>query len=118
LLLNIHVFLLGILFHHQAFLARSLTSFDKLRVLEIHPGERELPLPLRGDLDEVFIFRRAIKTLTGYQISENERISSGMMAEWIKRIGEILGFEYNTIAYSLRYNGANEFDQNSMLSIE
>ncbi|KAJ0358359.1 hypothetical protein COL26b_014499 [Colletotrichum chrysophilum] len=33
------------------------------------------------------------------------------MAAWIKRIGEILGFEYPTIAYNLRYNAANAFDQ-------
>ncbi|KAF4480421.1 hypothetical protein CGGC5_v011005 [Colletotrichum fructicola Nara gc5] len=111
LLLSPHVFLLGILFRHRAFRAPSLTSPHHLRNLDIHPGERELPLPLREDLGETYIFRRAVETLTGYQISPNERISSGMMAAWIKRIGEILGFEYPTIAYNLRYNAANAFDQ-------
>ncbi|KAI3532108.1 C2H2 finger domain-containing protein [Colletotrichum abscissum] len=110
LLLSPHVFLLGVLFRHQAFNASSLTSPHHLDNLDIHPGERELPLPLREDLNNTFIFRRAIETLTGYQIS-NDRISSGMMATWIQRIGEILGFEYPTIAYNLRYNAANAFDQ-------
>ncbi|KAJ0329333.1 hypothetical protein COL922a_012866 [Colletotrichum nupharicola] len=111
LLLSPHVFLLGVLFRHRAFNASNLTSPHHLDILDIHPGDRELPLPLKEDLNNTFIFRRAVETLTGYQISPNERISSGMMAAWIKRIGEILGFEYPTIAYSLRYNAANAFDQ-------
>ncbi|KAK1840387.1 C2H2 finger domain-containing protein [Colletotrichum chrysophilum] len=111
LLLSPHVFLLGILFRHQSFRAPSLTSPHHLHSLDIHPGERELPLPLREGLNDTFVFRRAVETLTGYQISPDGRISSGMMAAWIKRIGEILGFEYPTIAYSLRYNAANAFDQ-------
>ncbi|KXH36374.1 C2H2 finger domain-containing protein [Colletotrichum salicis] len=88
-----------------------LTSPHHLDNLDIHPGERELPLPLREDLNDTFIFRRAIETFMGYQISTNDRITSGMMAAWIQRIGEILGFEYPTIAYNLRYNAANAFDQ-------
>ncbi|KAH0419558.1 hypothetical protein CcaCcLH18_14355 [Colletotrichum camelliae] len=111
LLLSPHVFLLGVLFRHRAFNASNLTSPHHLDILDIHPGERELPLPLKEDLNNTFIFRRAVETLTGYQISPNKRISSGMMAAWIKRIGEILGFEYPTIAYNLRYNAANAFDQ-------
>ncbi|KAK1707756.1 C2H2 finger domain protein [Colletotrichum acutatum] len=111
LLLSPHVFLLGVLFRHRAFNASSLTSPHHLDNLDIHPGERELPLPLREDLNDTFIFRRVIETFTGYQISTNDRITSGMMAAWIQRIGEILGFEYPTIAYNLRYNAANAFDQ-------
>ncbi|KAK2732924.1 C2H2 finger domain-containing protein [Colletotrichum kahawae] len=111
LLLSPHVFLLGVLFRHRAFNASNLTSPHHLDILDIHPGERELLLPLKEDLNNTFIFCRAVEILTGYQISPDERISSGMMAAWIKRIGEILGFEYPTIAYNLRYNAANAFDQ-------
>ncbi|KAK1637329.1 hypothetical protein BDP81DRAFT_460869 [Colletotrichum phormii] len=111
LLLILHVFLLSVLFQHRAFNACSLTSPHHLDNLDIRPGERELPLPSREDLNDIFIFRRAIETLTGYQISTNDRITSEMMAAWIQRIGEILGIEYPTIAYNLRYNAANAFDQ-------
>ncbi|KAK1658505.1 C2H2 finger domain-containing protein [Colletotrichum godetiae] len=116
LLLSPHVFLLGILFRHRAFRAPSLTSPDQLKKLDICPGELELPLPLREDLDDTYIFRRAILTTTGYVLSTNEPISEAMMGAWFKRIGELLGLEYPTILYSLRYNAANEFDQSADVS--
>lgn len=34
-----------------------------------------------------------------------------MIVGWIKRVGEIMGLQYETIRFSLRYNAANEFDQ-------
>ena len=116
LLLNAHAFLLGILFRHRAFRASHLTSPRQLDGLDIHPGERELPLPLRNDLKEVCIFRRAVKTLTGYEMSATKTITHGMIASWIKRVGEIMGIQYETIPYNLRYNAANEFDQSRKLT--
>ena len=64
-------------------------------------------------MKDVYIFRRAIKTLLGYEISSNELISYGMMAGWIKRCGEIAGMEVPTIPYNLRYNAGNVFDRSS-----
>ncbi|ROT35343.1 hypothetical protein SODALDRAFT_353064 [Sodiomyces alkalinus F11] len=74
-----------------------------------HPSS----LPLRRDLDEVPLFRRAVKTFIGFEMSLTEPISYGMLAGWIKRVGEILGRMYTTICYSLRYN---ELDGSPMLS--
>lgn len=116
LLLNPHIFLLGILFRHKAFQPETLVSPDQLWMLHIHPDERELPLPLKNDLKDVYVFRRAIKTVTGYEISQNTPIPNGTMAQWIRRIGEILGLQYSNIAYSLRYNAANGLDDSGQLS--
>ncbi|KAH8652841.1 C2H2 finger domain protein [Ilyonectria robusta] len=110
LLLSPHAFLLGILFRHRAFLASYLVSAVQLDNLDIHPDDRELRLPLRDDLDDVPLFRLAVKTATGFEMSLTEPITYGMMAAWIKRIGEILGRLYTTICYSLRYNAGNELD--------
>jgi hypothetical protein len=114
LLLSPHVFLLGILFRHQAFKATSLVSCKDIERLDIHSNELELPLPLCSDLNDTFVFRRVIKTVTGYEISATERVTYGMIAGWIKSIGVILGMEYSTILYSLRYNAANGLDQSRM----
>ncbi|GKT88557.1 C2H2 finger domain protein [Colletotrichum tofieldiae] len=38
------------------------------------------------------------------------------MEAWFKRIGQLLGLEYSTILYSLRYNAANEFGQSADVS--
>ncbi|KAH8659526.1 C2H2 finger domain protein [Ilyonectria robusta] len=116
LMLSPHAFLLGILFRHQAFQSPSLTSSQQLDKLDIHPGEFELPLPLRDDLKDVCIFRRPVETLTGYSISPDQPISYQMMANWIRRIGVLLGIEYPTISYNLRYNAANSLDQSGDIS--
>ncbi|KAK3290594.1 C2H2 finger domain protein [Chaetomium fimeti] len=107
LTLSVQTFLLGILFRHRAFEAPSLTWPERLTQLDIHPGEQELPIPLKASMKDVHIFRRTIKTLAGYEISSNKLISYGMMASWIKRCGEIAGMEVPTIPYNLRYNAAN-----------
>ncbi|KAM4061566.1 hypothetical protein HRG_013220 [Hirsutella rhossiliensis] len=116
LLLNPHIFLLGILFRHRAFRATSLNSPAQLANLDIHPEERELPLPLKDDLKDTYIFRRAMKTFTGYELSQDKPLSYQMIAQWIRRVGEILGLEYPTIPYNLRYNAANEFDRSGSSS--
>ncbi|KAK4196095.1 hypothetical protein QBC40DRAFT_268722 [Triangularia verruculosa] len=116
LTLSIQTFLLGILFRHRAFKAPSLTYSERLTQLDIYPGEQELPIPLKASIKDVYIFRRAIKTLVGYEISSNELISYGMIAGWIKRYSEIAGMEVPTIPYNLRYNAGNVFDRSNEVS--
>lgn len=60
-----------------------------------------MPLPLKKDLDEMFVFRRAVQELTSLRLSPNEPISYAMIARWIRRVGEILRVEYTTILYNL-----------------
>lgn len=114
LVLSPHIFLEGILFKHHAFEAPSLTCPEAVSRLDIHPGEWELPLPLKSELNDICIFRRAVKMLIGYEMSPDKPISYSMMREWIKRVGELTGFEVPTIPYNLRYNAANAFDRSSM----
>lgn len=105
------------MFRHSAFLAPSLTHPEGIEQLRIHPGENELPLPLRPELKEVFIFRKAVRTTTGYQISpieRNERITYSMMRGWIVAIGVIMGIAYTVIMYSLRYLTGNMLDKSRM----
>ncbi|KAK1989918.1 C2H2 finger domain-containing protein, partial [Colletotrichum falcatum] len=116
LLLSPHVFLLGILFHHKAFRASSLTTPYQLKELDIHDGELELALPLREDLNNVYIFRRAILTNAGYVLSDNQPITAAVLGKWFQRIGELLGFEHPAIHYTLRYNAANVMDQSANVS--
>ncbi|KAK2042052.1 hypothetical protein LZ31DRAFT_624529 [Colletotrichum somersetense] len=94
----------------------SLTSPDQLKKLDICPGELKLPLPLREDLNDTYIFRRAVLGTKGYILSTNEPISKAIMGAWFKRIGELIGLEYSTILYSLRYNAANGFNQSADVS--
>ena len=110
LLLNPHVFLLGILFGHRAFISDELNDRPaQLGYLDIQEGEFELPLGIRPELKDIFIFRKAKKLLTGYTLC-NAPISGPTMSKWVTRIGEILGREENTICYNLRYFAGNSLD--------
>ncbi|KAK7398517.1 hypothetical protein QQX98_012110 [Neonectria punicea] len=112
LLLNSYVLLLGLLFRYKAFKAPSLTSPKYMDRLDIHPGEYELPLPLKESLSNIFVFRDTIKTaFNSYEISANKRLTYGVISRWTRKIGELAGFAMAVILYSLRYNAANEFDQ-------
>lgn len=115
LLLSPHVFLLALLFRHRAFRAENLNNNPHaLADLDIYEGEHELPLPLKAEFDDVYVFRRAEQDPAGgFTMSESQHISSSMMTAWVKRIGELLGFEYTTICYSLRYAAGNNLDGTS-----
>lgn len=60
-----------------------------------------------------YVFRKPVRTEMGFQMSE-EPMKKGMMTQLIHRIGELSGFEYNTISYSLRYMAGNNMDRNGM----
>lgn len=113
LFLSPQVFLLGILFRHRAFRSESLNDNPHaIADLDIHNGDNELPLPTKQEIHKDYVFRRAVRTLTGYQMSA-QRIEKGVMGGWVKRVGELLGFEHPTICYNLRYMAGNNMDQHS-----
>ncbi|KAI3572509.1 hypothetical protein IWW34DRAFT_838119 [Fusarium oxysporum f. sp. albedinis] len=117
LLLSPHTLLLGLLFHHRAFYAPTLTSPEHLSKLDIHPDEHELPLPLKQSMNGIFVFRRATKTgMNAYVLSSNEQITYNMISGWTKKLGELAGFGVVVILYTLRYNAGNEFDQCANIS--
>jgi hypothetical protein len=65
LIFSPHVFLLRVLFHDKAFAAYNLTSQEELSKLYIKPGRNKLPLRLNKDLDNIPVFRKAIRTPNG-----------------------------------------------------
>ncbi|KAI0435566.1 C2H2 finger domain protein [Xylaria telfairii] len=117
LLFSPYVFLLGILFRHRAFRSKLFNNHPHtLAELDIHQGEYKLPLSLRPELDDVFIFRQAAQTMLGnYELSDDP-ITLPMMSGWVKRIGELSGFEHTTVAYTLRYMAGNNMDRNVNIS--
>ncbi|XP_014550159.1 hypothetical protein COCVIDRAFT_116292 [Bipolaris victoriae FI3] len=112
LLFSPHVFLLGLLFHDRAFAAYNLTSPEELSRLKIPPGRNELPLRLNPTLDNIPVFRKAVQTLNGWDISPNEPLPYSTLLPWIRTLGEITGFAQVTRPYSLRYAGGKAFNEN------
>ena len=51
-----HVLLFSILFYVNAFEAPYLTSMEDLRRLFVEDGQQEMPLPLKRDMDNYYVF--------------------------------------------------------------
>ncbi|KAK5637510.1 hypothetical protein RRF57_013225 [Xylaria bambusicola] len=116
LLLSPHVFLLAILFKHRAFLSDGLNNNpDSLHKLQIYPGAKQLRLALKPEIEEKFIFRAPLKEFRGFRLSERS-LPYSSMNQWIRRIGILLGFQNNTLCYSLRYMAGNNLDQSVNIS--
>jgi hypothetical protein len=107
-----HVFLLGLLFCDRAFAAYNLVSAEELSRLTIPPGRNELPLRLDQSLDNIPVFRKAVRTLHGWDISPDEPLPYPTLLPWIRTLGEITGFAQVTRPYSLRYAGGKAFNEN------
>lgn len=112
---SVQTFVLGMLFHDQAFAAEHLTTPEALSRLTIPKGLNQLPLPLKKSLDDIPVFRKAIRTLYGWKISEKERLPYHTLLAIMKALGVITGFEQICRPYSLRYNGGKEMNENGKL---
>lgn len=107
--------LLGIIYRDRAFAAPNLTSPVVASKLYVPPGRNELPLRLKRELDDIPIFRKAIRTPTGWAISPTEALPYSTLLPWIRAVGELTNFAQVTRPYSLRYSGAKAFNENGKL---
>ncbi|ORX95381.1 hypothetical protein BCR34DRAFT_607969 [Clohesyomyces aquaticus] len=116
LIFSPHVFLLGVLFRDQAFAAYNLTSPEELSRLHIPQSRNELPLRLNQELDDIPVFRKAVRTPNGWVISDDEPLPYSTLLPWIRMLGQITGFAQVTRPYSLRYAGGKAFNENGNVS--
>lgn len=107
-----HVFLLGVLFYDKAFAAYNLTSPEELSRLQIPLGRNELPLRLNKKLDDIPVFRKAVRSVNGWDISPSEPLPYSTLLPWIKTLGQVTAFGQVTRPYSLRYAGGKAFNEN------
>ena len=100
------------MFADRAFEAPNLTSPEQLGRLEVEPGRNELPLSLRSNLGNIPVFRKAIRTLHGWEISSILQLPYSTVAPWMKKLGAITGFRQIARPYTLRYAAGKAFDDN------
>ena len=106
--------LLGLIFDNQAFAAPSLTSPERLSELDIEPGRNQLSLPLNPELDNIPVFRQAIKTLYGWALSPTRPLTYSVLWSSMKKLGQITGFKQITRPYALRYGAGKAFNENGI----
>ena len=110
LILSPHVFLLGRLFANRTFAVVGLTGPEGLDKLDIRPGCNEFRVDFRDELADVHVFRRAIKTLHGWKMSDIEPLPYASLYSGLKTLGAITGMRQIVRPYTLRYGAGKAFD--------
>ncbi|KAH8727436.1 hypothetical protein GQ44DRAFT_770455 [Phaeosphaeriaceae sp. PMI808] len=110
-----HVFL-GMLFCDQAFAAYNLTSPEELSRLDIAPDRNELPLSLNPELDNVPVFRKAVRTPDSWAISPTEPLPYSTLLPWARALGQITAFAQVTHPYPLGYARGKASNGNGSVS--
>lgn len=103
------------LFHIQAFKTFStagpvLDCPEKLYSLRVLNGKGQQELKLKDDILDKFVFCQVEREATGYRIALEKRLTDSTIRSWMRRGGEITGFDQITRPYLLRYAGAKEFN--------
>ncbi|KAJ4385213.1 hypothetical protein N0V93_010274 [Gnomoniopsis smithogilvyi] len=98
-LLSPHVLLLIILFQHRDFRAETLNDNPQvLETMPIHDGDAEARLPIKRELMDMLVFRRAEQSVCGWEMID-KLMTYSQMAYWVRRIGRLVGLKSNTICY-------------------
>ncbi|KAL3429111.1 hypothetical protein BDV09DRAFT_200914 [Aspergillus tetrazonus] len=115
LVLSPHVCLLGMLFHIKGFKSISTTgpvldSPEKLYSLGVLDGLGQQELKLKDELLDKYVFCQTVREATGFRIVVEKKLLASTVASWMRRAGQITGFEQVTKPYLLWYAGAKAFN--------
>ena len=103
------MYLLALIFADHAFATPGPDSPEQLSKLYVEDFKNEQQVPLKSELDDVYIFRQSRKTLDSIEVPFDSHLKYSTLLPWVKKIGWLVGL-VNVIPYGLRYNAAAEFD--------
>ncbi|CAI7636376.1 unnamed protein product [Penicillium pancosmium] len=116
LIFSPHVFIFGILFWLQAFESPALSSMEKLRSLFVEGGRQQMPLPLKPEVEEYYIFCKT-EVVSGHPVLLwDQPMLSGTMSARLKNLGEIHGWLQSMFAHRMRYGGGKMLNNSDAVS--
>jgi hypothetical protein len=110
-----HVFLFGFLFHADAFENPSLRSMEDARKLFPADGCQEMPLPLKREMDDCYVFCKVDVVDGQVRILRDAPMSSGALDSQLKSVSEIHGFLNPFYSHQFRYGGGKLLDESGKL---
>ncbi|OJD16129.1 hypothetical protein AJ78_03709 [Emergomyces pasteurianus Ep9510] len=116
LVLSPHVFLLGMLFHIQAFKSPSIRTAEQLYSLGILDGLNQQELPMRDDLLDKFVFCMVVREGDGVRIAHERRLTTSSLRNRMRKGGEITGFDQAAKPYILRDGAAKAYNESPDIS--
>ncbi|KAE8130760.1 hypothetical protein BDV38DRAFT_291355 [Aspergillus pseudotamarii] len=116
LMLSPHTFLLGILFHDDAFRVPGIKSMEDLRRLWVEDGRQQMEVPLKRDKAKHYVFCK-VKSVRGkIQIHRDQPISQSTLSRQLKTFGEIAGFKWSLFTHRFRYGGGTILNESGLVS--
>ncbi|KAH8696361.1 putative C2H2 finger domain protein [Talaromyces proteolyticus] len=110
-----HVFILGLLFHADAF-APNVKSMDELRSLFIRRSFQQLEIPLKNEMDEYYLFCD-VKVIKGKPtIIRDQRMSDSTYYSAMRSISEIMGLLNSFFFHQFRYGTGEILDSTGWVS--
>ncbi|KAJ5611981.1 hypothetical protein N7510_005175 [Penicillium lagena] len=116
LIFSPHAFIFGILFWLQAFEVPELSSMEQVRKLLVQSGCQQMPLPLRPEVEEHYVFCRVHAVLGTPGIQWESPMSVGTMSDRLKSLGEIHGWLHSMFSHRFRYAGGKMLNESDEVS--
>ena len=113
LLLCPHITMLALIFADQAFAVPELTSAEPLFRLRVPVGQKQLPLPIKEDMQATPLFRRCESTIKGARISETDAFADSTLRHQLATLGSVTGMELSTAPYTFRRGNGEALDNSS-----
>ncbi|KAJ5504597.1 hypothetical protein N7463_007471 [Penicillium fimorum] len=111
-----HVLLFIILFYVHAFEAPHLTSMEDLRRLLVEGDRQEMPLPLKKEMDNYYVFPK-VEVICGQpRILWETSMNGSTLDAQLRTSSEIHGFLNHFFSHQFRYGGGDLLDKSGFVS--
>ncbi|KAJ6163934.1 hypothetical protein N7470_002606 [Penicillium chermesinum] len=111
-----HVLLFIILFYVNAFEASHLNSMEDLRELLVEGGRQEMPLPLKKEMDNYYVFPKVDVTCSPPRILWETPMNGSTLDAQLRTSSEIHGFLNHFFSHQFRYGGGDLLDKSGFVS--
>jgi hypothetical protein len=108
-----HVLLFSILFFIQAFEAPDLKSMEDIQRLFIEDDRQEMPLPLKREMDNYYVFPTVAVVDGQPRILWETQMSGSTLDGHLRTLSKIHGFLNHFFSHQFRYGGGSLLDQSS-----
>jgi Protein of unknown function (DUF3435) len=102
-------------FLSDAFAAPDLTP-ESLYSLKVPPGQGELRMPWKDEMEDVYVFRKSVRTEFGVELSDAQ-LPYNILRTRLLKVGELTNFAFPVGAYCFRRGNGEALDSSSKFHI-
>jgi hypothetical protein len=112
LLLYPHTTFLSLAFLSNTFTVTELTP-TTLYSLKVPPGSRQLLIPWKESMKDVYVFRKLLRTPLGVELSD-KHLPYNFLCTQLRKVGELANFAFPVGAFCLQRGHSKALNNTSM----